>query len=177
MRGVIKSLLGLLAALLFVVAVNWFSVTGVAYGHWRADPRNAPVSLWAHYAYLLKMDVLDLDLTGIESSASKADVTRMIFQAAEVFRERHFTQVRLAFRGSAKFTMDGDDFQQLGRAYASGENPVYLMRMLPEQMKTPDGLPAFSTWTGGALGVLGAQMEDLNQLHEGWYLNELTLAP
>jgi hypothetical protein len=69
--------------------------------------------------------------------------------------------------------MSGSVFASLGSEFSAGQNPVFLIRTLPEKLRTPDGHPAFETWTGGLLGVLGAQLEDHAEFHRRWYLNDL----
>lgn len=55
---------------------------------------------------------------------------------------------------------------------ASFPNPVYTIRTLPEKLRRPDGSRAFSVWTGGMIGVLGAQMDDVNNFAGQWYLDD-----
>ena len=53
------------------------------------------------------------------------------------------------------------------------QNPVYTLRSLPQNVYNLDGTQAFSTWTGGLIGVVGKQMEDLSEFHKQWYINDL----
>ncbi|BCG73329.1 hypothetical protein MesoLj113a_44870 [Mesorhizobium sp. 113-1-2] len=68
--------------------------------------------------------------------------------------------------------MDGDYFRQIGRE-REWQNPVYVIRTLPENLKRIDGEPAFDTWTGGWLGVASKQMEDHAEFHKQWYLRDM----
>ena len=43
---------------------------------------------------------------------------------------------------------------------------------LPEQLYLPDGTAAFGSWTGGWLGVLGRQIEDVNTFGQAWMSGE-----
>jgi hypothetical protein len=43
---------------------------------------------------------------------------------------------------------------------------------LPEHVYALDGTPAFGTWTGGWLGVMGKQLDDSNEFHKQWWVNE-----
>jgi len=56
------------------------------------------------------------------------------------------------------------------------ENPVYLLRTFPERLKTPKVTAAFDVWIGGALGVLNAQMDDMNRLAETWFMRDAVFA-
>ncbi len=66
------------------------------------------------------------------------------------------------------YSMRGEDFQEIGREYKAGQNPVYLTRTLPEKLFLPDGSSAFGTWTGGLLGVAAQQMDDVNEAARTW---------
>jgi hypothetical protein len=46
------------------------------------------------------------------------------------------------------------------------------MRTFPENLKTTEGYKAYSSWSGGLLGVLNQQMEDSNDFHDKWYMSE-----
>ena len=54
------------------------------------------------------------------------------------------------------------------------QNPVYTIRTFPEHLSRPDGAQAFSTWTGGILGVLSKQMDDFNKFNKEWYIEDLS---
>ena len=50
---------------------------------------------------------------------------------------------------------------------------MYTIRTFPENLRTPDGERAFSVWEGGMFGVLKAQMEDFNEFHDEWYMDDM----
>ena len=77
-----------------------------------------------------------------------------------------------AYKGRTKFILDGDDFREIGREN-SWQNPVYTIRTLPEKLRTPDGRRAYSSVSGGLLGVLSVQMNNVNEIARDWYLNEM----
>jgi hypothetical protein len=56
--------------------------------------------------------------------------------------------------------MKGSYFAELGREFST-QNPVYTLRTMPENMFLLDGHPAFETWTGGLLAVLGQRWKTL----------------
>ncbi|HIE1100474.1 MULTISPECIES: hypothetical protein [Stenotrophomonas] len=135
------------------------------------DSRNAGIEVFTHYGYFVNPKVLVFDLRGLSGDNSPMDVTRTLLQFAERQKHRRFDRVILAYKGTAKFELKGDYFHTLGNDYEH-QNPVYTLRTLPENVYRLDGAPAFGTWTGGLLGVVGKQMEDLNELHKQWYLAE-----
>ncbi len=100
------------------------------------------------------------------------DVSRVLFSFASNLKDRELDRVVLAYRGKPKFYLDGNAFNTIGREYGV-QNPIYTLRTLPENVKRMDGSPAFDTWTGGWIGVLGRQMEDLNRFHHQWWLDNV----
>lgn len=104
-----------------------------------------------------------------------AKLARSLEQAghdAERKKDQSFERVVLSYKGSSKFQLEGSYFHTLGSDYEF-QNPAYTLRTLPENVYELDGSPTFGSWTGGLIGVVGKQMEDLNQLHARWYLYEM----
>lgn len=138
---------------------------------WQAtaeDSRNEGINVAAYYRYGVLPTELVVDLWSVSADKSMADVSRVLLTIAREFKDREFDRVLLAWRGDARFAMQGTYFAKLGREFGT-QNPVYTLRTMPENMLLLDGRPAFDTWTGGLLGVVGKQMEDLKDLHLRWY--------
>lgn len=135
----------------------------------RADPRNNGYSLTAHYEYFVNPNVLVLDLRSVESAAP-ADLFRALFQSAEALHEdgRKFNKVVLSRAGTPVFLMEGEEFSTIGVEFNAGQNPVFLLRTLPEKLLLPSGQAAFGRWEGGWLGVMGKQIEDANDAAKQW---------
>ncbi|WP_419256041.1 hypothetical protein ACN2C6_19220 (plasmid) [Caulobacter sp. ErkDOM-YI] len=157
---------GLLAALILALVYNGLIAAPVAAGLAK-DERNKGLTLVAYRTNGFQPREITLDLWSAEEKAP-IDLFRALFQASEALGERKFSQVRLARLGHVVFVLSGEDFSALGQAYGQGENPIYLVRTLPEKLQTVSGAPAFDTWTGGWLGVLGKQMEDSNTFAQAW---------
>lgn len=136
------------------------------------DPRNDGIKLRARYQWFVNPRVLVFDLRQVSGDNSPLDVTRTLLQFAERKKDRNFDRVILSYKGDGKFQLDGLYFQTLGDEYEY-QNPAYTLRTLPENVYELDGSLAFGAWTGGLIGVVGNQMEDLNELHARWYLYEL----
>jgi hypothetical protein len=79
-----------------------------------------------------------------------------------------FEKVVLARAGTPVFLVKGAEFSTIGAEFGAGQNPVYLIRTLPEKLFRPSGEAAFGRWQGGLLGVLGKQMEDANEAARQW---------
>ena len=131
------------------------------------DSRNKGLGIAAYRTGLLHPSNITLDIRRADGVAP-IDIFRALFQSAEALKEREFGKVTLSRGGKAVFVLEGEYFQDMGHAYAAGENPLYMMRTLPENLYEPDGSPAYGTWTGGWLGVFGRQMDDANDFAGDW---------
>ena len=164
----------LLAPLVVIAAVagwNYFALQRPLSGRLSADSRNEGVVAIAHYGWFVNPNVLVFDLRSISGNNSEADVLRCLLQFAEAMKSNNFSTVILAYKGNARFILKGDYFKELGVEF-SYQNPIYTLRTLPEHVYNMDGSPAFGIWTGGLLGVVGHQIQDLNTFGGKWFLTE-----
>ena len=136
------------------------------------DTRNSGIEVSVYYGNAFDTSVLVFDLQNVSANNSRLDVFRIVLDFAEKMKEESCSTVELAFRGDTKFLLPGDYFQKLGEE-RHFQNPVYTIRTFPENLRTPSNQRAYSQWTGGMLGVLNAQMDDANDFHAKWYLDEL----
>lgn len=162
------SLLAVSAAAL-VFSANYFLVTRPVNQALAADTRNAGYLLWAHYSWFVDPGTLVLDLRKADAAAP-VDLFRGLFQSAAAFaaENRQFERVILARAGEPVFVMEGESYAALGREFQGGQNPVFLIRTLPEKLFRPSGEQAYPRWTGGWVGVVGKQMEDVNKVAREW---------
>ena len=135
------------------------------------DPRNTGVVVNVHYENFVNPATIVFDLQRISLTNSAADVSRVLLQSSSALKQKTFDSVILAFRGRAKFVLKGEYFLKLGEEYGA-QNPIYTLRTLPENVLKLDGTPAFTTWTGGLFGVVGKQVDELNEFHQQWWLSE-----
>jgi hypothetical protein len=136
------------------------------------DSRNSVVDMNAFYH---GSDVIVLDMQALTGSGSRLDVFRIVLQFAERVRAKDVQRVEFAFRGKTKFFITGSYFAQLGNEY-SYQNAVYTMRTFPSNVYNMDGTHAYSTWTGGILGVLKEETEDFIDFHDRWNWNQIVTA-
>jgi len=99
-------------------------------------------------------------------------VFRYVLQLASKMKYKDFSRVEFAYKGESKFYITGYYFKQLGQEYEI-QNTIYTTRTFPENVKNMDGTAAFGQWTGGMLGVLKEQMDDMSEFHDKWYLDDL----
>lgn len=161
---------GIISAVFFLVwGLNYLLVGQPVASRIGVDPRNSGYTLSAHYRYYIDSTTLVLDLDDVRSAAP-VDLFRAVFHSAEALHTagRRFDQVILARSRKPVFVMKGEDFSTLGAEFGAGQNPVYLIRSLPEKFYRPSGEAAFGRWEGGWLGVLGKQMGDASEAAGQW---------
>ena len=157
----------LLLVVVAIVGINHFRLN--SYAAEAMKFRDVEVLAYYRYGVLPDSIVLDIRDVGLENSA--AATIGGVIEFADALSEREFREVVLAWRGEPRFILGGRDFQEMGRE-AAYQNPVYTIRTLPEKLRAPDGSRAFSVWTGGMIGVLGAQMDDVNEFARQWYMQD-----
>ena len=153
-------------------AFNYFSVEQPLHHVLTDDSRNLVVTASAHFDGWISRDALIFDLTDVSGSAKEIDVFRIFLQYAQAMKGRHFARVILAHRGTKKFILDGDYFQQLGKEY-EGQNPMYTIRTFPTHLTAMDGSKPFTEYVGGVLGVLEKEMEQFTEFNEQWYVRDM----
>lgn len=153
-----------------IVGANYLLLHDPVSSRLAADERNAGISLLTHYHYGILPASIVIDLRSVHEKNAPADLWRSLFQAAGVIakKNRQPDVVLLQRQGLTVFRLKGEDFLQLGREFEAGQNPLFLLRTLPEKLFLPNGDRAFESWSGGLLGVLGKQMEDLNSATATW---------
>jgi hypothetical protein len=155
-------LVGLLGALL-----AWNAVVFVPVRSALAEEHDA--SIVAYRRWLVSPSQIVVDVRSVEGTQSMAGMDRMLLEAAEGLNDQTYESVVLAYSGDAQLLMEGSYFREIG-ATRQVQNPVYTMRTMQEHIQNLDGSPAFETWSGGWLGVLGKQLEDHNEFHQRWWL-------
>lgn len=169
-----KIILSLLTLILIVFAIwlwNYLTLQQKMNSVINNDYRNSGVEVSVHYGSYINNNNLIYNLTSISGSNSPVDIFRVFLQFAEKVKNDKFSNVELEYRGKLKFKLSGAYFRELGREYSS-QNPIYTMRKFPSNLINPDGTQAYSEWTGGLLGVLNKEMEDFNDFHKKWYMND-----
>lgn len=172
MKKIIWICITIIAVIASVFAFNYFSVTKPMSEVIEEDPRNSGIKIYTHYNYFINPSVLVVDVRDISGEKAPADVFRVLLQYASKLKETPFDKVLLQSKGKTKFILEGVYFEMLGDEYGI-QNPVYTMRTFPENVYTPEGEKAFSTWTGGLLGVMKEQMEDFAEFHMQWYIEDI----
>jgi hypothetical protein len=170
-----KIFITLIFALLVTVASIWlwnyFTLQKEMNSVIEMDYRNSGIEVSVHYGSYLNTNKLVYNLTSISGSKSPSDVFRVLLQFAEKMKTSEFSTIELEHKGNLKFIIEGSYFKQLGNEYEF-QNPVYTMRTFPSNLKNPDGTQAYGEWTGGLFGVLNEKLEDFNDFHKRWYIDD-----
>jgi hypothetical protein len=152
-----------------VFALNFVSAGQPVSKALASDPRNRGFELSGHLGNYVNTSTLVLNLKEAKSAAP-VDLWRGLFQVAEAFHERNrrFSSVILAREGTAVFTIDGADFAELGSEFSAGQNPIYLIRKLPEKLRTPEGGRAYEPSYSGWIVALGEEMSNVSDAATKW---------
>jgi hypothetical protein len=159
-----KTLGAVVAIAMVLVAINAWIAIPVAVAL-QGEPN---VHVVSYRRWLVSPSDIVFDVWDVSPQASMVDVDRNLFKAAEGLKDRRYRVVVLAYRGRGRYLLDGDEFKTIGETRAT-ENPIYLIRTMPEHVSKLDGSPAFETWTGGWLGVITRQLQDLNEFNMRWF--------
>lgn len=116
------------------------------------DARNERVDLCAYYRWGVAPTQVVLDLREVAPEASTLDVLRTIFASARALQSEHYDQVVLAWRGTPRFVLAGEDFQRLGQAYDL-DDLVDTVHSFHHDVLRLDGTRAYGPRTGVLLGV------------------------
>lgn len=155
-----------------IYSYNYFTLSKPVKSIVNEDYRNEGIDFEVHYKNYINVNTFEFNLKSVSSQKAAVDVFRVLLQTSSALKNSHFEKVELEYNGTQKFFLKGDYFRQLGREYGE-QNPVYVMRTFPENLFHPNGNTAYDKWEGGLLGVMGKQIEDLNDFHKKWYLNDM----
>jgi hypothetical protein len=104
---------------------------------------------------------------GRSPNARRIDAVHLFLQFAGKLDLTSVRRLVLARRGQYVFYVDASDLRRLATSYDAGGR-VWAFNHLPESVRTMSGSRAYSEWTGGWLGVLQKQTEDLNDFIKTW---------
>ena len=111
------------------------------------DSRNQGISVRVHWRWYVDPTVLVYDLRDIPANATVVDALRPLLHFAYKQKDRQFLRVDLAWRGTARYSIKGSDFAELGRQYVN-RSPVDTMVVMPGILRRPDGSKAFPARPG-----------------------------
>lgn len=166
-----KTTLSLAVIASAIIFINYFSLHRHVASTISSNPANDGIKVVARYQWLLNPGTIVYDLRSVSGEKSATDVNRVLFGFAEKLKNREYKKVILSYKGKEKFQLDGAYFKKVGEEYKT-QNPIYLIRKLPEHLYKPDGSKAFKSWEGGWLGVFSNQMKDYNSFNQQWFIED-----
>jgi hypothetical protein len=90
----------------------------------------------AHYQYWIVPGVVVYDLQSLSFRQTPIDVHTAFLEFARQLKEKRYSRVDLAYKGTRKFSMDGVAFQRVGEEY-SKRNYDYVLYTLPRLLHPP----------------------------------------
>ena len=116
----------------------------------------------------LSSDVVVFDLQdGGSSTARRIDPVHLFLQFSDKLDRHSVQRVILARNGRKIFYISSADLKPLSDSYAN-DGRLWAFNHLPERVCTMSGSHKYGEWTGGWLGVLEKQTEDLNEFIYDW---------
>ena len=172
-KTILTILLLLLALGIIIYGFNYIQLQSKMNSIIKADSRNEGIKVTVHFGAYLNPSKLVYNLRSVPDTFNTLDVFRIFLQFAEKMSSKNFNELVLAYRGKAKFKIDGNYFQKLGEEY-SWQNPIYTMCTFPENLKNLDGKKAYEQCIGGLLEELAQQLDNFMDFCEKWYLDDTT---
>jgi hypothetical protein len=113
----------------------------------------------AHYQYYVIPGVVVYDLKGLSVRQTPVDVHTAFLEFAKTLKEKRYKRVDLAYKGTAKFSIDGASFARLGREY-SKRNFEFALYDFTKLFKSSDGKP---------VTPIPSDRDALLEFHRSWY--------
>ncbi|MCE9552053.1 MAG: hypothetical protein K8T91_01585 [Planctomycetes bacterium] len=165
-RG-IPLIIAIIVVLAFIPAYSWNRNSGLR-RNLKACETFDVVRADVYYDGFLSTNAIVFDLKdGGSSSARRIDPVHLFFEFSAKSDLNSSTRIILAHNGQQKFYISNSDLKRLSESYAGGGRP-WAFNNLPERLRTMSGSQAYESWSGGWLGVLQKQTQDLNDFITMW---------
>lgn len=119
------------------------------------------------YGSLFSREEIVFDLRDTGSQVRRIDPLHLLMQFAHNARDKEFKYVILSRNGKKLFLIEQRDLLELSDSYSNGGR-IWAFNHFPERVLSMDGRHPYGSWTGGWLGVLKRQTEDLNAFLTAW---------
>jgi hypothetical protein len=128
----------------------------------------AGMQVSAHYEYWVVPGVVVYDLRGISLNQTPMDVHKALLEFAKKVRDKRYSRVELSYKGTTKFSIDGESFRRIGNEYAK-KNYDFVLYSFPKLFHAEDG--AKNAAAGASAG------DALLEFHKQWYGNDSMSRP
>lgn len=109
----------------------------------------------AHYQYWVVPGVVVYDLQELSFRQTPIDVHTALLEFAKKVRDKRYSRVELSYRGTTRFSIDGEAFARLGAEYEK-RNFEYVLYEFPRVFRRKGPAPA-------------SDRDALLQFHKQWY--------
>ena len=113
----------------------------------------------AHYEYWVVPGVVVYDLKSLSFRQTPIDVHTAFLEFAKTLKDKRYSRVDLSYRGTTKFSIDGESFKRLGDEYAR-RNFEFALYEFPSLFRAADGTKPIED---------ASDRDALLQFHRRWY--------
>lgn len=122
----------------------------------------------AHYQYWVVPGVVVYDLRGLSFKQTPIDVHTAFLEFAKKVKEKRYSRVELSYRGTTKFSIDGDSFHRLGEEY-SKRNFDFVLYSFARLFQPENGTRP--------LDDAISDRDALLEFHRQWYGTDVMTSP
>jgi hypothetical protein len=126
----------------------------------------AGMEVSAHYQYWVIPGVVVYDLRSLSLKQRPIDVHTAFLEFARVLKEKKLQRVDLAYKGTTKFSIDGEGFRKLGVEYDK-RNFDYVLYSFPRLFHREGPAPSEKKDSNG-----DTDRDALLKFHRSWYGND-----
>ncbi len=167
----------MIGTVISTVALFAFALDGT--GRNALDPRNLDLAnkLSSCDSYeLVKGDIrvgyttggnIVFDVRSLKDDSRLIDPLHLLMQFGYTIKDTSIDHLSIAAGGEEVYRLEKSDLDELARQYEL-EARIWAFDHWPERLRKPDGERAFESWSGGVLGVMQGQMEDLKEALKTW---------
>ncbi len=107
------------------------------------------------------------DVRSCKGDSRLIDSLHLLMQFGSKIKDESFTHLSVASGGEEVYRLEKSDLDELAHQYELGAR-IWAFDHWPERLRKPTGERAYESWSGGFLGVMKAQAEDLNEALRAW---------
>jgi hypothetical protein len=107
------------------------------------------------------------DVRSCKGDSRLIDPLHLLLQFGRKIRNESFSHILLAAGGTEVYRLNKSDLDELTDQYELGGR-IWAFNHWPERLRKPTGERAFESWSGGLLGVMNGQIEDINMALKTW---------
>jgi hypothetical protein len=121
----------------------------------------------AYYEGIFGKTIVFDRLEGGSARARRIDTVHLLMQFSGKLDFETVDRIVLARDGQRLFVVKSDDMQRMADSYDGGGR-LWAFNQLPIRSRTMEGKQVFHEFTGGWLGVVKKETEQLNEFIEDW---------